>query len=147
MSLKARILDDMKAAMRDKDQPRLVAVRMLRAEIQRREVDEQVELDDEQVLSVVQKMIKQSQAAIEQFVQGNRPDLAEKEQADLDVVSVYLPEPLSDADVAQIIDSAMSETGASSMKDMGQVMALVKNKVQGRADMGKLSQLIKQKLS
>lgn len=147
MSLKDQILADMKTAMREKNSSQLESIRMLRAAIQRREVDEQIELDEQDVLAIVQKQIKQSQDAIEQFTAGDRPDLAEKEQVHVDNLKVYLPQQLSDDEVAAEVAAAIAETGAESMKDMGKVMGVLKNKLQGKADMGKVSGIIKAKLS
>lgn len=147
MSLKDQILADMKTAMREKKSSQLESIRMLRAAIQRREVDEQIELDEQDVLAIVQKQIKQSQDAIEQFTAGDRPDLAEKEQVHVDNLKVYLPQQLSDDEVAAEVAAAIAETGAESMKDMGKVMGVLKNKLQGKADMGKVSGIIKAKLS
>lgn len=147
MSLKDQILADMKTAMREKNSSQLESIRMLRAAIQRREVDEQIELDEQDVLAIVQKQIKQSQDAIEQFTAGDRPDLAEKEQVHVDNLKVYLPQQLSDDEVAAEVAAAIAETGAESMKDMGKVMGALKNKLQGKADMGKVSGIIKAKLS
>lgn len=143
MSLKARIAEDMKSAMRAKDTPRLETIRMLRAAIQRREVDEQTTLDDDGVLGVVEKQIKQSRDAVEQFRAGNRADLADKEQAAVEILSGYLPEPLGDDELDALIRQAIDETGAESMKDMGRVMGQLKPKVQGRADMGQVSARVK----
>lgn len=147
MSLKEQILADMKTAMREKNSSQLESIRMLRAAIQRREVDEQIELNEQDVLAIVQKQIKQSQDAIEQFTAGDRPDLAEKEQVHVDNLKVYLPQQLSDDEVAAEVAAAIAETGAESMKDMGKVMGVLKNKLQGKADMGKVSGIIKAKLS
>lgn len=147
MSLKERISEDMKAAMRAKDQARLGTIRMLQAAIQRKEVDERITLDDDQVMAVVEKMIKQSRDAAEQFTQGGRPELAEKENQDIAVWQHYLPEPLSEEEIAGMIKAAIAETGASNMKDMGKVMGVLKPKLQGRADMGAVSGKIKAALS
>lgn len=147
MSLKEQILADMKTAMREKDAPRLESVRMLRAAIQRVEVDEQKEADEAQVLAIVEKQIKQSKDAIAQFTSGDRADLAEKEQVHVDNLMVYLPEQLGDLEIEAAIVAAIAETGAESMKDMGKVMGLLKGQLQGKADMGKVSGLIKAKLS
>lgn len=147
MSLKERIAEDMKAAMRAKDTPRLETIRMLRAAIQRKEVDEQVALDDDAVMAVIEKQIKQGRDSIEQFTAGNRADLAEKEQVQVDILSEYLPEPLSDAELDTLIKQAIADTGAGSMKDMGKVMGQLKPKVQGRADMGQVSARVKALLS
>lgn len=146
MSLKDQILADMKTAMRDKNASQLESIRMLRAAIQRIEVDERTELNDDDVLNVVTKQIKQSQDAVAQFIQGDRQDLADKEQIHIDNLKVYLPEQLSEEQINTLISEAMQQTGASEMKDMGKVMGILKPKLQGRADMGKVSGLIKQKL-
>ena len=146
MSLQARILADMKEAMRAKDQTRLEAVRLLRAAIQRREVDEQIELDDDGVLAIVQKMIKQGRDAIEQFERGNRSDLVDSETQALKVLEVYLPKQLDESEIQQLLEQAMSETGAASQRDMGKVMGWLKPRIQGRADMGSVSSAVKQRL-
>ncbi len=147
MSLKEQIMADMKTAMREKDAPRLESVRMLRAAIQRVEVDEQKEIGDTEVLAIVEKQIKQSKDAISQFTSGDRADLAEKEQVHVDNLMVYLPEQLSDDEVTAAVAAAIAETGAESMKDMGKVMGVLKGQLQGKADMGKVSGIIKGKLS
>jgi len=126
MSLKEQIFADMKTAMREKNASQLESIRMLRAAIQRKEVDDQTEIDDEAVLAILQKQIKQSQDAINQFKSGDRPDLAEKEQVHVDNLAVYLPEQLSDDEVAAAVADAISKTGAASMKDMGKVSGLIK---------------------
>ena len=146
MSLKEQILADMKTAMREKQASRLESIRMLRAAIQRKEVDDQTEIGDDEVLAIVQKQIKQSQDAITQFKQGDREDLAEKEQAHVDNLKDYLPEQLSDEEIEQAVAEAISATGAESMKDMGKVMGMLKGQLQGKADMGKVSGIIKGKL-
>lgn len=143
MTLKERITEDMKAAMRARDTVRLDAIRLLRAAVQRREVDDRTELDDRGVLQVVHKLIRQSADAADQFTRGDRKDLAEKEQAGAAILQAYLPEPLSDADLDQAVRDALAESGADSMKDMGRVMALVKDRVEGRADMKRLSEKVK----
>ena len=147
MSLKEQILNDMKSAMREKQASKLESIRMLRAAIQRKEVDDQTEIHDEDVLAIVQKMIKQSQDAIKQFTDGDRADLANKEQLHVDNLKGYLPEQLSEEDVAAAVDTAITQTDAQSMKDMGKVMGRVKGKVAGRADMGAVSGKIKTLLS
>lgn len=129
--------------MRAKDTPRLETIRMLRAAIQRKEVDDQVELDDDGVLAVIEKQIKQSRDSIEQFKSGDRDDLADKEQVSVDILSEYLPEPLSDAELDGLIQKAVADTGAETMKDMGKVMGQLKPQVQGRADMSQVSARIK----
>jgi hypothetical protein len=145
-TLKERIVAEMKDAMRAKEVVRLEAIRLLRAAIQRREVDERTELGEEEVLAVVQKMIKQGRDSIEQFEKGGRDDLVQKETATLAVLESYLPEQLDDDKLAALIDQALTETDAQSIRDMGKVMGWLKTRVQGRADMGAVSASIKQKL-
>ena len=147
MSLKKQILADMKTAMREKQASKLESIRMLRASIQRKEVDEQTEISDDDVLAIVQKMIKQSQDAIKQFTDGDRADLADKEQVHVDNLKDYLPEQLSEEEIAKAVETAIAQTDAQSMKDMGKVMGLLKGQLQGKADMGKVSGIIKAKLS
>jgi len=147
MSLRDRINQDMKAAMRSRDEARLSAIRMLWAAIQRREVDERITLDDTQVLSVVEKTVRQSRDAVEQFLKGNRPDLADKENRDIAFWEVYLPAQASDDEVAKLVREAIAATGAASIKDMGKVVGVLKPKLQGRADMGKVSALVKAQLA
>ena len=147
MSLKEQILVDMKSAMRDKDTARLESVRMLRSAIQRREVDERLELDDAGVVSVVQKMIKQGTDAAEQFDKGGRPELADKERAGITVLEASLPAQLSDGEIQTAVEAAIAEAGASTLKDMGKVMGLLKSRLQGQADMGQVSARIKEILS
>jgi len=146
MSLKIRIGEDMKTAMRAKDAFRLESIRMLRAAIQRREVDERVTLDDDDVVAVLQKQIKQCQDSIEQFRQGNRQDLADKEQAQIEVFKAYMPEQMDPGEITRLVDEALGESGAVGMKDMGKVMALLKPQMQGKADMGTVSQQVKARL-
>ena len=147
MGLKAQITDDMKAAMRAKDQVRLGAIRMLQAAIQRREVDERIELDDSQVMAVIEKMIKQGRDAIKQYEDGGRPELADKEKNEIAIWEVYLPEQLGEEEITALIADAVSETGADGMKDMGKVIGFLKPKLAGRADMGKVSGQVKAALS
>jgi len=147
VSLKEKITADMKDAMRAKDKARLGTIRMLQAAIQRREVDERVTLDDNGILSVVEKIIKQSRDAAEQFTQGSRPELAAKEMADIAVWEQYLPKQLDEAEVDALIEQAIQETGAQSMKEMGKVMGLLKPNLQGKTDMGAVSEKIKARLS
>ena len=147
MSLKDRISEDMKAALRAKDSATLEAIRMLRAAIQRHEVDERTSLDDDGVIEVIQKQVKQGQDALAQFNQGNRPDLAAKEQKSIDVLQSYLPAPLSDGEIEALVDAAMRETGAATMRDMGKVMARLKQETAGRADMATLSSRVKNRLN
>lgn len=145
--LKDRIVSDMKDAMRAKDAVRLESIRLLRAAIQRREVDERVDLTDQDVVSVVQKMVKQGKDSIALFDQGGRQDLVQKEAATLAVLETYLPEQLDEQALLILIEKAVSESGAETVRDMGKVMGLLKPQVQGQADMGVVSGLIKQKLS
>lgn len=147
MSLKERINEDMKSAMRAKDADRLGTIRMLQAAIKQREVDERITLDDAQVMAALEKMIKTRKEAIEQFRAGNREDLAEKEAREIAQLQVYLPEQLSAAELEAVIAAAIASTGASSIKDMGKVVAAVKQQAAGRADMGTVSAAIKAKLS
>ena len=146
MSLKARITEDMKAAMRSGEKDRLSCIRMLQAGIKQREVDERIELDDAQVLSVIDKMIKQRRESVAQFEAGKRADLVAKETAEISVLSSYLPAQLGDAELDAMIKDAIAATGAASMKDMGKVMGVLKPKVQGRTDIGALSARIKSAL-
>ena len=143
MSLKDEIMSEMKAAMKAKDQARLTTIRMLQAAIQRKEVDERIQLDDAQVIAVAEKLIKQSRDAIAQYEKAGRQELVDKEQADIDVWQSFLPEQLGDAEIEEMIAAAISETGASTMKDMGKVMGVLKPKLAGRADMGQVSAKIK----
>jgi uncharacterized protein len=146
MSLKERITDDMKAAMRSGEKERLGVIRMITSAIKQREVDERIMLDDAQVLSVLEKMIKQRKESLVQFQAGNRQDLVEKEAAEITLLQGYLPSQLSDADMDSLIKEAIAATGAASIKDMGKVMALIKGKAQGRADMAAVGAKIKAKL-
>ena len=146
-TLKERIVAEMKEAMRAKEAVRLDSIRLVRAAIQRREIDERVELGDEEVLAVIQKMIKQGRDSIAQFEQGARDDLVQKEAAMLAVLETYLPEQLAEGELTELINKALTETDAQSVRDMGKVMGWLKPRVQGRADMGVVSSAIKQKLS
>ena len=137
----------MKTAMRAKDAPRLSAVRLILAAIKQREVDERKELGDADVVSVIEKMIKQRRESIAQFEKASRTDLAEAEKAEVQVLSAYLPAQMSEADIQKEIDSAISATGASGAKDMGKVMGALKSKLAGKADMGKVSALVKARLA
>lgn len=145
--LKNTLTDDMKTAMRAGDKPRLAVIRMALAAIKQREVDERIELDDAATLAVIEKMVKQRRESITQYEKGGRPKLAEAEAAEIEVLKVYLPEPLDDAALAEIIDNAISATGAESMRDMGKVMGKVKAAAAGRADMSKVSAIIKARLA
>lgn len=146
MALKDRITEDMKAAMKAGDKERLGTIRLALAGIKQREVDERVTLDDAQVLAVLDKMIKQRREAIAQFQAGGRADLVAKETAEIAVLQGYLPAQMSEAEIDELIARSIAATGATSIKDMGKVMALVKPKAQGRADLGAVSARIKQKL-
>jgi hypothetical protein len=146
MSLKERITNDMKAAMRSGEKERLGVIRMITAGIKQREVDERIVLDDSQVLSVLEKMIKQRKESIAQFQAGNRQDLVDKEAAEIALVQTYMPSPMTDAEIDALIGEAIAATGASSIKDMGKVMAIMKAKAQGRADMAAVGAKIKAKL-
>ena len=147
MALKELIVADMQSAMREKDSTRLNAIRLLRAALQRREVDEREPLDDEGVLGIIQKMIKQSRDAITQFESGQRNDLVEKELSLILVLQQYLPQQLDEAAIIKSVDAAISELGASGLRDMGKVMGQLKAQLQGRADMGQVSTLVKEKLT
>jgi uncharacterized protein len=146
MSLKERITEDMKSAMRSGEKERLATIRLITAAIKQREVDERITLDDVQVLSVIEKMVKQRKESIVQFEAGGRADLVAKEKAELDVLAAYQPTPLSDSDVDGLIAAAIAATGAASIKDMGKVVAHVKNAAAGRADMAAVSARVKTKL-
>ncbi|HEY3850094.1 MAG TPA: GatB/YqeY domain-containing protein [Steroidobacteraceae bacterium] len=146
MSLKERITDDMKAAMRAGEKERLGVIRMITAAIKQREVDERIVLDDTQVLSVLEKMIKQRKESLAQFQAGNRQDLVDKESREITLLQAYMPSRLSDAEVDAMIAEAVAATGAASIKDMGKVMGVIKSKAQGRADMAAVGAKIKAKL-
>ncbi|MCY4226133.1 MAG: GatB/YqeY domain-containing protein [Gammaproteobacteria bacterium] len=143
MTLKERIDEDMKVAMRARDTVRLDVIRLLKAAVQRKEVDERCELDEQGVEQVIQKLLKQSQEAAEQFTRGGRRDLADKEHQSVDILQAYLPEQLSESEVAQAVSEAIAESNAKSMKDIGRVMALVKEQTQGRVDMKLVSEKVK----
>ena len=147
MTLKARITDDMKDAMRAKDAARLSTIRLLLAAIKQREVDERVELADADVLGVIEKMVKQRRESIAQFEAGKRPDLAAIERAEVAVLQGYLPAPLTDAEIDALIAEAIAATGATGIAGMGKVMAAVKPKLAGRADLGAVSAKIKARLA
>jgi uncharacterized protein len=147
MTLKERITEDMKSAMRAADKERLGTIRLALAAIKQREVDERIALDDGQVLAVLEKMIKQRREAITQFQAGGRADLVAKETAEIAVLEAYLPARLGDAELDAIIAGAIASTGATSPKDMGKVIAAVKAQAQGRADMGAVSARVKEKLA
>ncbi|BCZ80980.1 hypothetical protein SAMN04487926_12473 [Paraburkholderia steynii] len=147
MSLKVRINDDMKAAMRARETERLGTIRLLLAAIKQREVDDRVELDDAAVTAVVDKMIKQRKDSIAQFETAGRTDLVDKEKAELDVLSAYMPAQLSDAEVAAEVQAAVAQVGAAGPQDMGKVMGVLKPKLAGKADMTAVSGLVKAALS
>ncbi len=145
--LKKRITDDMKSAMKAKDRQALKAVRMILEAIKQKEIDERIELNDAQVMTVIQKMVKQRKDSISQFSDAGRTDLVEIEEAELETINNYMPEQLSDEEVASVVDKAINDSGANSMKDMGKLMGILKSQLQGKADMSLVSQLIKSKLS
>lgn len=147
LELKARLQNDMKEAMRNKDKDRLAVIRMMLAAIKQREIDGQVELDDTGVLAILDKQVKQRKDSVKQYREAGRDELAEKEAAEIAVIETYLPAALSEAEVAALIDETISSTAAASMKDMGKVMGMIKPKVQGKADMARVSAMIKAKLS
>jgi len=147
MSLKTRISDDMKAAMKAKETDKLAAIRLLLAAIKQKEVDERIELDDAAVTAVIDKMLKQRRDSVEQYEAAQRQDLADKERFEMDVLSVYLPQPLSDDEVAALIEQAVASTGAAGMQDMGKVMGVLRPQLTGRADMGVVSAKIKARLN
>jgi hypothetical protein len=146
MTLKERIQEDMKAAMRAKDQARLSAVRLLLAAMKQKEVDERIALADADVLGIIEKMVKQRRESIAQYEKASRQDLADQEKFEIGVLQAYLPQQMGEAEIAQAIAAAVAESGASGVKDMGKVMALLKPRLAGRADMGKVSGLVKAKL-
>ncbi len=146
-ALKTRINDDVKTAMRSKDKERLGTLRLLTAAIKQIEVDERIELNDDQIITVLEKMLKQRKDSIEQFEKAGRNELAEIEIKEVAILKEFMPEQLSDADVDALIDEAISATGAETMKDMGKVMGILKPKLAGKADMGAVSGKIKAKLS
>jgi uncharacterized protein YqeY len=145
-ALKERITEDMKAAMRAKDAGRLSAIRLLQAAIKQKEVDERVVADDAAVLAIIEKLIKQRKDSIEQFAKAGRTDLVDKEKAELDLLAGYLPQQMSEAELAAAVDAAIAESGAAGPQGMGKVMAILKPRLAGRADMGKVSALVKQRL-
>lgn len=147
MTIKEQIMADMKAAMKAKDSARLGAIRLLMAAIKQKEVDEQITADDDAVMAIIAKLVKQRRDSIEQYTTAGRDDLAQKEQAEIDVLATYLPKALSEEEIAAMIDEAIAAVGLTGMAAMGKVMGMLKPKLVGRADMGKVSQLIKQKLT
>jgi hypothetical protein len=146
MSLKLRLTDDMKAAMKGGDKERLAVIRLVNAAIKQREVDERIQLDDAQVLSVLEKMIKQRRDSVSQYESAGREDLAAQERFEIEVIQAYMPQALGEAEIDALIEAAIAETGASSGRDMGKVVGALKPKVAGRADMGAVSARIKARL-
>jgi uncharacterized protein YqeY len=147
MSLKTKLTDDMKTAMKSGDKERLGVIRLVNAAIKQREVDERIQLDDTQVLSVLEKMLKQRRDSVTQFEAAARNDLADKEKFEIGVIQDYMPQQMTAAEVDAAIGAAIAESGAASAKDMGKVMGAVKPKVAGRTDMGRLSELVKARLA
>ncbi len=147
MSLKDQITEDMKAAMRAKESARLGTIRLLTAAIKQKEVDDRIELTDDQILAIIEKMIKQRKDSISQFEAGGRQDLADKEKSELVILSAYMPAALSEADVLAEINAAVAAVGAAGPQDMGKVMGVLKPKLAGRADMTAVSALVKTALS
>ena len=146
MSLKVRIQEDVKNAMRAQQREQLAVLRLVTAAIKQKEVDERIDLDDDQVLAVLDKMAKQRRESLEQYQKAGRDDLAAQEQFELDLIQTYLPEPLSEAELATLIQSTIAETGATTIRDMGSVMNALRGQVQGRADMKAVSQAVKTQL-
>ena len=146
MSLKTRILDDVKTAMRNRDRERLAVLRLVTAAIKQREVDERIELDDDDVLRVLDKMNKQRRESLEQYTNAGRDDLAAQERFELELIKTYLPEQLGEAEIAALIDAAVAATGAESIRDMGAVMGSLRSQVQGRADMKQVSAAVRSRL-
>ncbi|MGI9341946.1 MAG: GatB/YqeY domain-containing protein [Gammaproteobacteria bacterium] len=146
-TLKQTLQSDMKSALRGGDKSRLAVIRMLLAAIQRREVDDRVELDDAGVLKTIEKLVKQGQDSARQYTDGGRQELADKELAEIEVLRAYLPEQLGDAELDALIDSVIAATGAKTIRDMGKVMGAMREQAQGRADMGAVGARVKEKLS
>jgi uncharacterized protein len=146
MSLKARITDDMKSAMKAGDKDRLKVVRQMLAAIKQVEIDKRIELDDAGILAVLEKMVKQRRDSVEQFERGGRDDLARIEQDEIEMIETYLPEPLGEAELEALIDAAFAATGAASMRDMGKVMAHIRSAAAGRADLGAVGARVKARL-
>ena len=147
MSLKARIQEDIKTAMRAHERERLAVLRLVSAAIKQKEVDERIELDDAQVLAVLDKMVKQRRESLEQYERAGREDLAATERYELDLIQEFLPEALGEDELAELIQAVIAETGASSIRDMGSVMNALRGEVQGRADMKAVSQAVKAQLT
>ena len=147
MSLRDKINEDMKAAMKARESDKLAAIRLLQAALKQKEVDERISVTDADVLAILDKMVKQRKDSIEQYAAGNRPDLVAKEEYELSILGQYLPQPMSEEEVIVLLDKVMTETGAQDVKDMAKVMSALRPLVAGRADMGKLSSLVKSRLS
>lgn len=147
MSIKARLQDDIKSAMRARESDRLTTLRLVTAAIKQKEVDERVELDDAAVLAILEKLVKQRKDSIAQFQAGGRQDLVDKEQAELLVLATYMPERITDSELAAAVDAAIAQAAAAGPQDMGKVMAILKPQLSGRADMGQVSQLLKSRLA
>ena len=147
MTLREKISEDMKTAMKARETEKLGAIRLLQAALKQKEVDERVVLSDDMVLAIIEKMLKQRKDSIEQYTAGNRFDLVDKEKFEVEVLSAYMPTQLTEAEVAEILNGVIAETGATSAKDMGKVMNALRPKVAGRADMAKLSAIIKSRLA
>ncbi len=145
--LKQLITDDMKLAMKAQDKSALKAIRMILGAIKQKEIDERIDLDDSQVMVVIQKMVKQRKDSISQFSDAGRTDLVEVEESELSIINNYMPKQLSEDEIEAAVTKAISDTGAESMKDMGKLMGILKSQLDGKADMGQVSQLIKSKLS
>lgn len=146
-TLKEQITDDMKSAMKAKEKEKLAAIRLILSALKQKEVDERIELSDVHVLTILNKMVKQRRDSISQYEKAGRDDLVAQEQFELDIITHYLPSQLSEEEIQTAVSGAIQETGASSMKDMGKLMGVLKSKLEGRADMAKVSQLIKAQLS
>ena len=147
MSIKDQIMNDMKSFMKSKDMDRLAAIRLLQAAIKQKEIDEQIELDDSQVLAVIEKMLKQRKDSIEAFTKANRQDLVDKESFEVSILSQYMPEQMSEDELISLIESEINKLESKDMSQMGKVISNLKNQVSGRADMAKVSQLVRQKLA
>jgi uncharacterized protein YqeY len=146
-TLKDQLQSDVKAAMKSRDKRSLGALRLIMAELKRREVDERIELQDQDILVILEKMTKQRRDSLTQYEAAGRSDLAEQEQFELDLIAAYMPEPIGEDELAAMVEAAITTTGASAMADMGKVMAVLKSEVQGRADMGQVSRIAKASLS
>ena len=147
MSIKEQIMNDMKSFMKSKDMDRLGAIRLLQAAIKQKEIDEQIELDDSQVLAVIEKMLKQRKDSIEAFTKANRQDLVDKESFEVSILSQYMPEQMSEDELISLIENEINKLESKDMSQMGKVISNLKTQVAGRADMAKVSQLVRQKLA